>query len=415
MVVAGRSVAWLMTLASVCAVSGLAIAAQTGQRLTSSAVQPDVPVGAVAKAVVRDVCGRQVVLLGESPTHGFGKTMQFKAELVRELVDGCHFNAVLFESGIYDFLHIQAQVESGGPVTGDAVSAAIGGLWANRDVEPLVPYLVGKMRAGQLAVAGIDDQVSRGSWAQLQMPADLAQHLPGHEQARCLGLLQRHLLYQYREDAPYGPKDRDLIVSCLDEIETAIGRAPAADNPSREAHLAMVASLKRSFARDFTPEASGVESATRLLNARDESMYQNCRWLGSRLPAGSKVIIWTATTHAAKALRRVPGFEGRVPLGTRLQGDHGDRTFTLFFSAASGSYALTRQPVQQLSPAPAGSLEERAFAAGGDVRYYGRKELHELGAVAGRALGTGFKTAVWDELCDGVVVFREERPPQGAK
>ena len=177
----------------------------------------------------------------------------------------------------------------------------------------------------------------------------------------------------------------------------------------------MVASLKREFARDFTQDLPGVDSGTRLLNARDGSMYQNFRWLVSKLPAGSKVIVWTATTHAAKDPRRVPGFESRVPLGKLLQDDYGARSFALFISAASGSYALARQPVQQLSPAPEGSLERRAFEGAGDARYYGRNELHELGVIAGRALGTGFTTAMWDELCDGLVVFREERPPEASK
>ena len=62
----------------------------------------------------------------------------------------------------------------------------------------------------------------------------------------------------------------------------------------------MVASLKREFARDFTQDLPGVDSDTRLFNARDGSMYQNFGWRVSQLPAGSKVIVWTATTHAAK-------------------------------------------------------------------------------------------------------------------
>ena len=107
--------------------------------------------------------------------------MKFKAELIRELVDGCHFNAVFFESGIYDFLNIQTQIKSGGKVAGDAVASAIGGLWANRDVEPLVPYLLDKVRGGQLVIGGIDDQISRGTWAQHQMPADLVQYLADDE------------------------------------------------------------------------------------------------------------------------------------------------------------------------------------------------------------------------------------------
>ena len=372
-------------------------------------------VGTTVKDVVRDLCGKQVVLLGESPTHGFGKTMQFKAQLVRQLVDGCHFNAVFFESGIYDFLHIQSQITSGGQVADDDVAAAIGGLWANRDVAPLISYLLGKARGGPLAIGGIDDQLGRGTWAQLQMPAELVQHVSGGEQARCLGILQRHTLWQYRDDAPYGPKDKALILGCLDEIETSIGSRPASDAPSGQAHLAMVASLKRTLARDFTQDPPSADSTTQLLNARDLSMYQNFRWLVSRLPAGTKVIVWTATTHAAKDPQRVPGFAGLAPLGKLLQDDYGDRSFTLFISAASGSYALTYQPVRELTPAPEGSLEQRAVMDGGDARYYRRKELHDLGVIAGRALGTGFQTAQWDELCDGLVVFREERPPEASK
>lgn len=400
-----------MTLMSMCAVSALAIAAQAGPPATSSAVQPDAHLAAIAKEIVRDACGKQVVLLGESPTHGFGKTMKFKADLIRELVEGCHFNAVFFESGIYDFLNIQTQIESGGKVADDALAAAIGGLWANRAVGPLVPYLLDKVRGGQLAIGGIDDQVGRGTWAQRQMPADLVQYLGGDDKARCLGILQRHVLWQYRDDAPYGPEDKALIVGCLSDIETNIGQTPAGV-PSRVAHLAMVASLKRQFARDFMQDLPALDSATRLFNARDGSMYQNFRWLVSRLPAGSKVIVWTATTHAARDPRRVPGFESLVPLGSLVQDDYGVRSFALFISAASGSYARARQPVQQLSPAPEGSLERRAFAGVGDARYYRPQELHELGAIAGRALGTGFTTARWDELCDGLVIFREERPPE---
>lgn len=53
------------------------------------------------------MCGESVALIGESPVHGFGKTLEFKVEVVRRLIDDCHYNAVLFESGIYDFLIIQ--------------------------------------------------------------------------------------------------------------------------------------------------------------------------------------------------------------------------------------------------------------------------------------------------------------------
>lgn len=63
--------------------------------------------------VVHALCGKRLALLGEPPVHGFGETLEFKDELVCRLVDGCHYNAVFFESGTYDFIHIERILKSG--------------------------------------------------------------------------------------------------------------------------------------------------------------------------------------------------------------------------------------------------------------------------------------------------------------
>src|SRR3954471_18252478 len=90
-------------------------------------------------SVLRDLCGKSVAMLGESPVHGFGRTLEFKARLVRRLVNECQFNAFFIESGIYDFLNIQTRLKSGQEVTEGTVAAAIGGLWATQEVQPLIP------------------------------------------------------------------------------------------------------------------------------------------------------------------------------------------------------------------------------------------------------------------------------------
>jgi erythromycin esterase-like protein len=56
---------------------------------------------------VRDVCGRQVLLLGEDANHGSGATLALKVELVKRLVNECHNSAVLFESQVYDFIDLE--------------------------------------------------------------------------------------------------------------------------------------------------------------------------------------------------------------------------------------------------------------------------------------------------------------------
>jgi erythromycin esterase-like protein len=134
--------------------------------------------------------------------------------------------------------------------------------------------------------------------------------------------------------------------------------------------------------------------------------------LMSRLPANSKVIVWAATTHVAKDLSGMPGQDHRVPLGAYIRREFRDHSFALGFSAYSGSYGMARQPVRQLSVAPPLSLEGQAFTKDdSDTRYFKLNQLRKFGAVPARPMGSDFKTAKWDAVLDGLVVFREEHPP----
>lgn len=357
------------------------------------------------------MCGKRVALLGEAPMHGFGNTLAFKVDVARRLVDECHYNAFFIESGAYDFLNIQKALKSGQTVTVPMITAAIGGLWATREVEPLVPFLLAKARSGVLILGGLDDQLGRGTYAQLQMPADLVAHLQGDDKAHCLAILQKHTLWQYSTEAPYSPGDKALILGCLDKIERNVSLPR--DGAVRAYDLAMIENLKRTLARDFTPDVQvGVDLTAQSFNDRDHSMYMNFQWLMSRLPADSKVIVWTATNHAAKDLSGVPGQEKRVPLGSYIRREFKDQAFVLGTSAYSGSYGMARQPVRPLASAPGNSIESLAFVNGdSDVRYFNSSQLRTLGTIPARPLGPDFKTANWDDVLDGLVIIREERPP----
>ena len=359
------------------------------------------------------LCGKSVALLGESPVHGFGKTLEFKVELVRRLIDECHYNALFVESGTYDYINIQKKLKSGQDVTDSMISAAIGGLWATKEVQPLIPFLREKVKAGTVTLGGLDDQLEMGTYAQREMPSDLVQYLQGDERSRCLATLQKHMLWQYTDDAPYGPPDKAKIVGCLDRIEARLSQEGESKAPWAEEDRAMIDGLKRNFAREFPEKFAKSADPDVTFNERDRSMYLNFRWLLSRLPSHSKVIVWAATVHTAKDLSGVSEFDGRLPLGSYIRRDFKDRAFTLGFSAYSGSYAFVGQPVRQLSAAPDTSLEWRSFAnRDSDTVYISLKQLRKFGSVGARPLGTSFKTARWDDVLDGLVVFREERAPQ---
>lgn len=361
--------------------------------------------------VVHDLCGKRVALLGEAPMHGFGKTLEFKVDVARRLVSECHYSAFLIESGAYDFLNIQRKVKAGQPITQAMIAAAIGGLWANRDVEPLLPFLLEKAQSGALLLGGLDDQIGRGTYAQRQMLTDLAEYLQGDDKPQCLAIFQRHTLWQYTAEAPYSQKDRALILACLDKMEP--GLALAKNRAVRDYGASMIENLRRSLARNFREGApAGVDLITQTFNDRDRSMYMNFRWWMSRLPADGKAIIWTATSHAAKDLSGVPGQEQFVPLGSYIRRDFKDHAFVLGVSAYSGTYGMARQPVRPLAAAPANSLEGQAFGTGdSDARYLNASQIHALGSILARPLGPDFKMANWNDVLDGLVIFREERPP----
>jgi len=102
-------------ISALCAILGVCLGASFAR-----GAPPDVgkasPTSEVDQ-IVHELCGKSVALLGESPLHGFGKTLAFKAALVPRLIDECHYSAFFIESGIYDFLNIQKKLKSGQEVT----------------------------------------------------------------------------------------------------------------------------------------------------------------------------------------------------------------------------------------------------------------------------------------------------------
>jgi hypothetical protein len=102
----------------------------------------------------------------------------------------------------------------------------------------------------------------------------------------------------------------------------------------------------------------------------------------------------------------------RVPLGSYIRQHFGDRAFSLGFSAYAGDYEFIRPPVRQLSTAPACSLEGQVFAHGNsDAVFLSRKQLRKYDSMAARPLGTSFTIAHWDQVVDGLIVFRKELAP----
>lgn len=355
--------------------------------------------------LVADVCGKQVVLLGEPNYHGSGPTLQAKVELVRRLTDECQFSALFIESGLYDFIDLEHSLAAG-TATREQLGDAISPMWStSQEVEPMVADLLRKAQAGRVRIAGLDHQISATAlYAQRTLPVQLASYLDGGRRTTCEAALLRHTQWKY-DEATRAEDALPLLRGCLTDIQAAIAARPASRDGQEAAFMASRLSLAVAAALPPGPGAEG-------FNRRDRAMYEAFRWHAARLAPGSKIIVWCATIHAAKDLSGITDAGSRIPLGSYLHRDLGDRAAAIGFSAQAGSWARIRPPAKPLAPAPPDSLEAQALGPdGAGMRYLDRSELAHLGPIASRARGETFSRVPWAQVIDGLVVFREERPP----
>lgn len=142
-----------------CAVLALVITSFCIMTATASSTGATANQSPAIDRLVADVCNRQTVLLGEDGNHGSGATLDVKVDVVRRLIDECGFNAVYFESSIYDFTDLQRHVDRGN-ASPEMLADAIGGLWSTtRETDPLIAYLYTKANSGQVYLAGLDLQL----------------------------------------------------------------------------------------------------------------------------------------------------------------------------------------------------------------------------------------------------------------
>lgn len=346
----------------------------------------------VERALVRDVCDRDLVLLGELPDHGEAVGFAIKARVVQALVERCGFDAVLFEAGMYDFVGVEQGIARG-EATQAQLDAAIGGFWSGVELAEFRRWLLRRAARHGLVVGGIDDQTGVTSHhASAVLPGLVAARVPADEADGCRAAVSRNLEWTYDAVHRFDAAERTRLQACTRQ---AAASADAKDEAWPE--RAMVESLAHYVDR----QARAPDALT-----RDRSMHRLLDGHRARLPAGSKVVVWTATTHAA---REQAGIEWE-PLGALLAQAGEGGMAAIGFTALAGESGRIGAPRMTLPALPAGSLEARALASGGAGRYLDARALAALDGAPSRLLGAP-AAAAWSRLFDGVVVVREEHAP----
>lgn len=368
-----------------------------------------------AARVAAAVCDKRVVLLGELPEHGEARGFGVKARIVERLVAQCGFSAVLFEAGSYDFFGLERAIAAtprDAAVSADslelALTRAIGALWWTRELAGWRRWLLHEAVAGRVAIGGLDDQPSAtAAYARETMPGMVGAAVPPALSAECQEAVARYLSWSYTEAVPYDSTEQARLADCT---RLAADRATAARTRAQRGtpDEVMLGDLARFFAR-----AAGAAGAP----DRDLAMAQRLAWWSARLPKDSKIVVWTASTHAARTRGPAPGQPAGVPpLGARLAEPWGDGLAAIGFTALRGERSRAGGAIQPLAPLPPHSLEARALAAGtaGDVAgwaYLDQAALRSLGPVPSRLFGEVPTTTDWSAVFDGIVVIRDEAVP----
>jgi erythromycin esterase-like protein len=381
--------------------------------------------------VVASVCSKRVVLLGELPEHGHARGFGVKARIVEGLVARCGFRAVLFEAGSYDFFGLERAIATtrrassgtAAPAAGDArtdslelaLARAIGGLWWTRELAGWRRWLVHEMVAGRVAVGGLDDQPSAtAAYARATLPGLVGAALPPARAAECQEAVTRYLGWKYGKAQPYDSAERARLADCARlaaDRASAAGDAAARPAARRTPDQVMLDDLASYFARERANAERGAEAPD-----RDLVMARHLAWWAARLPRDAKVVVWTATTHAARASGAHAVLPlGVPPLGARLAESRGDGLAVIGFTALGGAWSRAGQPSKPLDPLPPDALEARALAAGAardtaEWAWLDRAALRALGPAPSRLFGK-VVTADWSTVFDGVVVIRDEAVP----
>ena len=345
----------------------------------------------IVDGVVNAVCQKQIVLLGELPTHGEAHTFDAKSKIADRLMTQCGFTAILFEAPIYDFIGLEraAAARTAAP---EQLDNAIGRFWWTRELTSWRRALFEAATSQRVVAGGLDDQVSITShYARAALPRLIAAASSGSAATECRQTVSRHVGWTYDAKDPFDEREQLRLQQCARNAAAAAGANRSFDAADRV--------MVESFARYADRQRQGVTSD------RDESMYQNLVWYLERLPANSRVVIWTATVHAA----RQRGSLSQMPLGARVVGRWGDRVGAVGFTAYAGYTAMAGRPASPIADAPPESLEATTTSTSAWT-LLDSERLRAIGRVPSRLLGK-FVSETWSDYFDVVVVIRQEVAP----
>jgi len=381
--------------------------------------------------VGRAIGDARIVFLGEA-AHGEGGAYLGKTRLVIYLHEKLGFDALVFEGGFYEGSKVWSAL-IGGAKPADALILGVPPAWSwSGEIEPLAEYLAAQARGPRpLRFMGYDPQ-SGYPTSRASLPLELRAFLdsvglrgtagPDSSFWRGLGWILRSL----------SPADSLITDSAAVErfVETTRRlRADLARRPPSEStrFWQQVLESTGAYARQLRQTRVEIETkdthAWTSSNTRDEQGARNLLWLANDRFRGHRLIVWSATIHAARHVRGVDtrdsawSYAGYIPTGEHVWRSLGTRMYALGFVGLGGGWRLgtTDSGRIRVDQHPAAELEELIGAAGFDFAFLDFRRIARGGEwlrepLLSRPFAEHAKIARWPDVLDGIVFVREMQP-----
>jgi erythromycin esterase len=382
----------------------------------------------------RAIGDRRIIMLGEN-SHGDGATFAAKSRLIKFLHKQMGFDVLAFESGFYDVHRAWRDVRSGeDPLA--AIASGVDPIWyACHQTQPLWKYIAAQSKTDRpLELCGFDMQFTGSAssdhllkdldayLAQNAWPPDIRSAAARVRQALAMILEYPNYMWNGSPFKGVPPGGQAAVLTDARALIEALGSLHPPDRTAALERDFWVQGLKSGAAlleMSWGVDAQSLEKTARewAMNIRDRQMADNFTWLAKSAYPDRKIIIWAATSHIIRRRETLmKGEDSLVLMGELIDPALGSEIYALGFTSYRGRWGTTNmaEPVAVVSPGP-NSLEELLFAAGFE---YALLDLRNPGAggawlrepLAGRAMTTTPRTAVWTGVLDGLFFIREQVP-----
>lgn len=386
------------------------------------------------------LAGVRIVLLGEA-THGDGATFLAKTRLVEFLHREMGFDALIFESGFYDCWKAADMLTRGADAR-RSFQRCVWPMWsARQELDALQDY-VERARAGgaPLAVLGLDpDFVMEPSRdylaAELRVAVAAAGLAADAAVSELLSLVDSLYAYLDRRSPRPSSEAVERFISTAQAVAQEMDTVSAPASVDRTYWVRVLENLV-SHVR-FRLRPAGQPPSRESIEMRDEQMARNLDWLMREGLPGARVIVWTATLHAARNLSALTVLQDtqagpwglslqdlqdlqemyrtKQVMGDYLRQEYGDRMYAIGFTALGGTTAAGGLSGTPIGPPSDGSLEDLLGRAGFQYAYLNLRNLSTGGTwlsreLTARPLGYGEMRAKWSAVLDGVFFIRTMTP-----